>query len=293
MRFPTNTCLEIANRTHQNTKVILIQAAWYILAFVFSLVFTLVRVFITKNYPFVDGGQFLTMPLQGFFNTLIFFGHKIYTYRKTHPDVSRRHVFCLLLRGKAIDPILVSRISLIEIDDRTTGEEFGHDNDIMMRLEVSNENGEHEMLSSSPSVDHGDESSDDNLEDGDVFDEGLSYPSNISNQNTEYGNDACVDTDESQNLDDFTYTSSFPSNTSQQIAGTGLRELSSSACYKTTNTGSSNRPTAQRSVDTRSSDLSFSSTVFKSIHTDSSKLSFSTSGGDSIQEDSDDEPIQR
>ena len=60
--------------------------------------------------------QIVLMPLQGLFNALTFMYHKIYNYRRIHPDVSRFHVLMLVFYGKADDEVLFSRISMISID---------------------------------------------------------------------------------------------------------------------------------------------------------------------------------
>ena len=60
--------------------------------------------------------QIVLMPLQGLFNALTFTYHKIYNYRRIHPDVSRFHVLMLVFYGKADDEVLFSRISMISID---------------------------------------------------------------------------------------------------------------------------------------------------------------------------------
>ena len=60
--------------------------------------------------------QIVLMPLQGFFNALIFMYHKIYNYRRIHPDVSRCHVLMLVFTGKADDHVLFSRISMVSVN---------------------------------------------------------------------------------------------------------------------------------------------------------------------------------
>jgi len=52
--------------------------------------------------------------LQGFFNLLIFVSHKIYNYRRVHQDVSRCEVLWLLFRGSPTEPVILSRISIVQ-----------------------------------------------------------------------------------------------------------------------------------------------------------------------------------
>merc|ERR1712113_772204 len=54
------------------------------------------------------------VPLQGFFNFLIFVSHKIYNYRRVHGDVTRCSVMKLLFQGDAEEPILFSNMSIVE-----------------------------------------------------------------------------------------------------------------------------------------------------------------------------------
>ncbi len=60
--------------------------------------------------------SYILIPSQGSFNLMIYIGHRIYNYRRIHPDVSKCAVFCQLFKGKANDDIFFTRISLIEID---------------------------------------------------------------------------------------------------------------------------------------------------------------------------------
>eukprot|EP00551_Chaetoceros_affinis_P008627 CAMPEP_0203683338 /NCGR_PEP_ID=MMETSP0090-20130426/47471_1 /ASSEMBLY_ACC=CAM_ASM_001088 /TAXON_ID=426623 /ORGANISM="Chaetoceros affinis, Strain CCMP159" /LENGTH=305 /DNA_ID=CAMNT_0050552481 /DNA_START=1235 /DNA_END=2152 /DNA_ORIENTATION=+ len=114
-------------QSHRNTKVVIIQAFAYLGSFVLTLSFPLMR---SLTIP-LDAGLFtinllarlsiIVMPLQGFFNALIFISHKIYNYRRVHEDVSRWEILWMLLRGSLDEPMLFSRISQIDI---RAGERF-------------------------------------------------------------------------------------------------------------------------------------------------------------------------
>ena len=108
--------IEEASRSHDNTKVVVKQVMAYLLSFAISLGILLVRSIIVEPY-WVIYLSFVLMPLQGFFNALIFISHKVYNYRRVHGDVSRCDVIKLLFRGNADEPLLLSRISLVRMND--------------------------------------------------------------------------------------------------------------------------------------------------------------------------------
>ena len=106
-------------KTHQNSKIIFLQAIGYILALISSLILPIISMFSLFNkdtrWPFC--GTYILVPLQGFFNALIFVGHKIYNYRRVHPNLSKWKTFHLLVTGKANDHILFSRISRVDVNN--------------------------------------------------------------------------------------------------------------------------------------------------------------------------------
>ncbi len=110
--------------SHRNTKIIIVQALAYIGSFLFSLLFPLLRsqigfykgrVMGIFSHKLLEQLALVFMPLQGFFNALIFISHKIYNYRRVNEDVSRFEVLKLLFRGSMDEPVLLSRISRIDI----------------------------------------------------------------------------------------------------------------------------------------------------------------------------------
>ena len=75
--------------------------------------------------------SFVLIPLQGFFNAMIFISHKVYNYRRVHKDVSRCGVIKLLFQGNTQEFFLFSRISLVRMND----------NKRIVYINLSNENG--------------------------------------------------------------------------------------------------------------------------------------------------------
>ena len=111
---------EKVRSTHQNSKIALLQALVYILTIVITLIFPLS---LTRGAKLEGKRRLLVfhltvilLPLQGFFNALIFISHKIYNYRRTHPDQTRCHVLRLLFTVEIEEQIIFSRISLIRMN---------------------------------------------------------------------------------------------------------------------------------------------------------------------------------
>jgi hypothetical protein len=109
----------------QNTRVIFVQALAYFVSFLITLSMPILRnlpgsmissLKNEENELIIVRLQIVLMPLQGLFNTLIFIYHKIYNYRRIHPDVSRFHVLMLVFYGKADDHVLFSRISMVSVN---------------------------------------------------------------------------------------------------------------------------------------------------------------------------------
>ena len=122
--------LQEATRSHGNTKVVVKQVLAYLLSFAISLGVLLVRSVIVEP-EWVIYLSFALMPLQGFFNALIFISHKVYNYRRVYGGVSRCDVIKLLFRGNADEPLLFSRIAMVRMNDDGS----------IIDIEVSNENG--------------------------------------------------------------------------------------------------------------------------------------------------------
>jgi hypothetical protein len=107
-------------KKHANTKVVLIQAISYIAAFLVSLLPAIVLLIgVDNRLPSKTIKEFeklslVLMPLQGFFNGVIFISHKVYNYRRTHPKTSICYVLRLLLTTSTHDPLFISRISVIK-----------------------------------------------------------------------------------------------------------------------------------------------------------------------------------
>ena len=122
-------------KSMQNTRVIFVQALAYVMSFLITLsmpiVFQIFSIVAYRNFEELSESQldklsesriiivrmmFTLLPLQGLFNALIFVYHKIYNYRRIHPDASRCHVLMLVFSGKADDHVLFSRISMVSVN---------------------------------------------------------------------------------------------------------------------------------------------------------------------------------
>lgn len=119
---------------HRNTKAVVAQAMSYILAFLLGVVppFLLSIGAVDtsgqsdESIKFADNFEKLTLvflPLQGFFNFVIFVSFKIYNYRRVRPDVGIGRVITLLFCTSAHDPCFISRISVVMKNERD-GDDF-------------------------------------------------------------------------------------------------------------------------------------------------------------------------
>jgi len=125
---PGRLHLQQRNERHRTTKVILVQVTLYLLASVIGLVPTMLRV--TKvldpeAFAVVDRIILVFLPLQGFFNFVIFVSHKVYNYRRVNRNASSCYVLGLLFQGSANDPTLISRISLVYFDEQDKNDSDG------------------------------------------------------------------------------------------------------------------------------------------------------------------------
>mmetsp|Transcript_13645 Transcript_13645/g.15890 ORF Transcript_13645/g.15890 Transcript_13645/m.15890 type:complete len:511 (-) Transcript_13645:154-1686(-) len=110
--------LEDVVSKHQTTKIVVKQALAYIMTLLLCLIFPLIRV-LAKDVAvdnFAAYMQLYFMPLQGFFNFLIFIGHKIYNYKRVYGE----EAYCTILRkyfceSDMAEPLLFSSLSIIEI----------------------------------------------------------------------------------------------------------------------------------------------------------------------------------
>jgi hypothetical protein len=121
--------METVLKRHRNSKVVIIQAFSYITAFLLGVLPPLLlSVGAIDNSG--QNGQGLAdsfeklflmlLPLQGFFNFVIFVSHKVYNYRRVHCDVSICRVLNLLFCSSAHEPFFISRISVVKRDEEET-----------------------------------------------------------------------------------------------------------------------------------------------------------------------------
>ena len=132
--------LDRASESLKNTKVVAKLSFAYYLSFLITGGILFVRSFTPERSQVMNYLCYILVPLQGFFNLLIFVFHKVYNYRRVDKEISRIGVIKLLLRGDVEDPILFSRISLfdaqrVEITDEYANEFFYHGG--MSALEVN------------------------------------------------------------------------------------------------------------------------------------------------------------
>jgi hypothetical protein len=101
-------------KSQNNTKVVFYQALAYILAFVLTLIFPILNLTGSKNLPLLL--KLIFMPLQGFFNFIIFIGHKVYNYRRVNKEASICSVVRTLFRGALEEPMFMSRLTIVNND---------------------------------------------------------------------------------------------------------------------------------------------------------------------------------
>lgn len=137
--------LQEAINLQRNSKAAIVQAVSYISTVVLSVLPTFllssgaVTVFGSERQQKL-GDVFerillVLLPLQGFFNCIIFVSHKVYNYRRIHENVSICQILGLLLFKSSHDPTFISRISIVshqeiareEFLDRDGFENDNHD----------------------------------------------------------------------------------------------------------------------------------------------------------------------
>jgi len=115
--------VENARAKNKMTKVVVLQASAYIMAFVITNLFPFIN-FVTDESPMAT--QVMTLiflPLQGFFNLLIFMGHKVYSYRRVNPGVSRCEVLKTFFFSSSVEePMYISQLSRVEKKDASSGD---------------------------------------------------------------------------------------------------------------------------------------------------------------------------
>ena len=130
--------IEKSKKSHENTKIILVQACAYLGAFFITLISPIIKSTTRIDPQWVYRMQICLIPLQGFLNCLIFIYHKIYSYQKLNPNAGTIKVLRKLLMGSEdVEVILFSRISMIDTDEDKN----------IVKVHVSNEFDDDEELS--------------------------------------------------------------------------------------------------------------------------------------------------
>jgi hypothetical protein len=128
------TELQYAKDFHRNSKAAIVQAMAYMLSVilsdlpVFLLSSGVVSTFGSERQKKVgdifEKVVLLLLPLQGFFNCIIFVSHKVYNYKRVNSNVGTCHVLGLLLCTSAHDPTFVSRMSIVSHHEKCRREKF-------------------------------------------------------------------------------------------------------------------------------------------------------------------------
>ncbi len=97
----------------KNTKVVLWQAVAYTSAFVITIFFTTMRVVVDTVAS--KGLYLFFMPLQGFFNFIIFVSHKVYNHRRCNREMSMCAAIVLVFREpyNVQDPFVFTGLSIV------------------------------------------------------------------------------------------------------------------------------------------------------------------------------------
>jgi hypothetical protein len=105
---------------HRNTKAVVVQASLYITAFLLGAIPPLSVGFIDtirtgqiETANLLEKITLVFLPLQGFFNFIIFISFKVYNYRRVRHDVSICQVVVLLFCASTHEPCFISRISVV------------------------------------------------------------------------------------------------------------------------------------------------------------------------------------
>jgi hypothetical protein len=160
------TEMEAVLKRHRHTKVVTIQAFSYITAF---LVGVLPPLLLSVGAIENSGQQrdgladsfeklfLILLPLQGFFNFVIFVSHKVYNYHRVHRNVSICRILQLLFCSSAHEPFFISRISVVkryhEEEASVNAIEF-MDQELMKKENIVIELGMHDESSSKEELLH-------------------------------------------------------------------------------------------------------------------------------------------
>ena len=112
-----NTTTEALKSARWTTRIILLQALLYIMAYLLTTIFPMVSLFPQYNYEVTRKLQIVFMPLQGFFNFLIFVVFKIVNLRKNTPKLSWWDGFRQIFFKGVADPIIISGITEMRVDN--------------------------------------------------------------------------------------------------------------------------------------------------------------------------------
>ncbi len=110
--------LATSRRRHSHTKVLLVQGVAYLIAFVVCQIPSFAKFREERRSRW--GLQIYhasCRPLQGFFNFLIFIGHKAYDMKTMDPQLSLRKAIISVLIDREEKKVVLSSISLVCIDD--------------------------------------------------------------------------------------------------------------------------------------------------------------------------------
>lgn len=89
------------------TKVVFLQALGYVFAFIFCSIFPIFSIVsVEKKTIVVQYLNVILRPLQGFFNFLIFMGHKIHNQRRSDKNLTWWRVLCKVFSWKHDDPTM-------------------------------------------------------------------------------------------------------------------------------------------------------------------------------------------
>mmetsp|Transcript_17849 Transcript_17849/g.20337 ORF Transcript_17849/g.20337 Transcript_17849/m.20337 type:complete len:472 (-) Transcript_17849:278-1693(-) len=121
-------------RKNQTTKLIVKQALAYTVVLVLTVLFPTILGFYdyfggetTESYFIIHTLTAIFLPLQGFFNFVIFLWHKVHNYCRVNEEENYCSVIYLFFKGEVNEPVMLSRISMVRDE---------HDN---LRIELQDE----------------------------------------------------------------------------------------------------------------------------------------------------------
>ena len=144
------------NNSH-TSKVVLIQSSAYIAAFLTSLLPPLLRVITAmgadihteRRYNTLvrfDKTILILLPLQGFFNFVIFISHKIYSRKKVDKELRICQALSDMFFTTSPEPCYFSRITLVQVrhatDNQVSDGIGSRQSDQILEFNVENEDGE-------------------------------------------------------------------------------------------------------------------------------------------------------